>query len=71
MTATLKSAVKRKHRVYNKYVKRGRKPGDWEYVRSVRNETSPELPKPKISIFLTWIKVYLIQRTGPSPIGPL
>ena len=28
MTATLKSAIKRKHRVYNKYVKRGRKPDD-------------------------------------------
>ena len=26
MTATLKSAIKRKHRVYNKCVKRGRKP---------------------------------------------
>ena len=37
MTATLKSAIKRKHRVYNKFVKRGRKPDDWEYVCTVRN----------------------------------
>ena len=45
MTATLKSAIKRKHRVYNKYVKRGRKPDDWEYVRSVRHETSSKINK--------------------------
>ena len=45
MTATLKSAIKRKHRVYNKYAKRGRKPNDWEYVRKVRNETSSKITK--------------------------
>ena len=45
MTATLKSAMKRKHRVYNKYVKRGRKLNDWEYVRKVRNETSSKITK--------------------------
>ena len=38
MTATLKSVVKHKHSVYNKYVKRGRKPDDWEYVRKVLKE---------------------------------
>ena len=37
MTATLKSAIKHKHRVYNKYVKRGRKLDDWEYVCKVCN----------------------------------
>ena len=37
----------RKHRVYNKYVKRGRKPDDWEYVRKVRNETSSKITKAK------------------------
>ena len=47
MTATLKSAIKRKHRVYNKYVKRGRKPDDWEYVCKVRNETSSKITKAK------------------------
>ena len=29
----LKTAIKRKHRVYNKYVKRDRKPDEWEYVK--------------------------------------
>ena len=47
MTATLKSAIKRKDRVYNKYVKRGRKPDDRKYVRSVRNETSTKINKAK------------------------
>ena len=51
MTATLKSAIKRKHRVYNKYVKRGRKPDDWEYVRNVRNETSSKITRAKDEYF--------------------
>ena len=33
----IKTAIKRKHRVYSKYLKRGRKPEDWNVVR---NETS-------------------------------
>ena len=40
MTPEIKTAIKRKHRIYNKYVKRGRKPNEWEYVRLTRNETS-------------------------------
>ena len=51
MTATLKSAIKRKHRVYNKYINRGRKPDDWEYVRSVCNETSAKIDKAKDDYF--------------------
>ena len=51
MTATLKSAIKRKHRVYNKYVKRGRKPNDWEYVRKVHNETCSKITKAKDEYF--------------------
>ena len=51
MTAALNSAIKRKHRVYNKYVKRGRKPDDWEYVRTVRNETSSRITKAKDDYF--------------------
>ena len=47
MTAIPKSAIKRKHRFYKKYVKRGLKPDDWEYVRSVRNETSVKVNKAK------------------------
>ena len=37
ITPKLKTAIKCKHRVYNKYVKRGRRPDEWEYVRQVRN----------------------------------
>ena len=51
MTATLKSAIKRKHIVYNKYIKRGWKPDDWEYVQSVRNETSAKINKAKDDYF--------------------
>ena len=36
----IKTTVKHKHQVYNKYVKRGRKPEEWEHVRSVRNDIS-------------------------------
>ena len=39
ITCEIKTAVKRKHRVFNKYVKRGRKPEHWEYVKLVRNAT--------------------------------
>ena len=68
MTATLKSAIKHKHRVYNKYVKRGRKPDDSEYVRTVRNETSSKITKAKGDYFsnlgksqsdpMNWTKSY-------------
>ena len=51
MTATLKSAIKPKRRVYNKYVKRGRKPDDWEYVRTVYNETFSRITKAKDAYF--------------------
>ena len=51
MTATLKSAIKRKHRFYNEYIKHGRKPDDWEYVRSVRNKSSIKINTAKDDYF--------------------
>ena len=33
-------AIKRKYRVYRKYVKRGRKPEDWTRVKRVKNDTT-------------------------------
>ena len=51
ITPKLKTAIKRKHRVYNKYVKRGRKPDEWEYVRQVRNETSAMITNSKDNYF--------------------
>ena len=47
----IKTAIKRKHRVYNKYVRRGRKPEEWEYVRVTRNETSKIIPDAKETYF--------------------
>ena len=51
ITPKLKMAIKRKHRVYNKYVKRGRKPDEWEYVRQVRNDTSAMITNSKDNYF--------------------
>ena len=49
MTTSLKSAIKCKHGIYNKYVKRRRKPDVWEYVRTIHNQTFRKLLKPKMS----------------------
>ena len=51
MTATLKSSIKRKHRVYNKYVKCGWKPEHWEHAQSVCNEASTKINKAKDDYF--------------------
>ena len=56
MTTSLKSAIKRRHRVYNKYVKRGRKPDDWEYVRIIRNQTSSKIAQAKDEYFSSFGK---------------
>ena len=52
ITPQLKTVIKHKHRVYNKYVKRGRKPDDWDYVRQVRNETSAMITNTKDDYFV-------------------
>ena len=51
MTPSLKSAIKHKHRVYNKYFRRGCKPDDWEYVRTVCNQTSSKITQAKDEYF--------------------
>ena len=51
ITPEIKTAIKRKHRVYNKYVKRGRKPDEWEHVRMVRNKTSAMITNAKDNYF--------------------
>ena len=51
MTLSLKSAIKCKHRVYNKYAKRGRKPVDWEYVRTIHNQTSSKITQAEDEYF--------------------
>ena len=52
ITSETEAAIKRKHRVYNKYVRRGRKPEEWEYVRVTRNETSKIITDAKETILL-------------------
>ena len=51
ITPEIKTAIKGKHRVYNKYVRRGRKPEEWEYIRLTRNETSKILTDAKETYF--------------------
>ena len=40
ITDDVKKTVKRKHRVYRRYVKRGRKPEDWTRVKQVKNDAT-------------------------------
>ena len=51
ITPEIKTAIKRKHRVYNKYIRRRRKPEEWEYVRVTRNETSKIVTDAKETYF--------------------
>ena len=36
----VKKAIKRKHLVYRKYVKRGRKPDEWTRVEQIKTDTA-------------------------------
>ena len=47
----LKSAIKRKQKVYRNFCRRGRRPQDWTYVKSVRNETSKMILNAKEEYF--------------------
>ena len=40
ITREIKTAIKRKHRVYKKFNSRGRNPADWEIIRILRNEAT-------------------------------
>ena len=40
ITDEVKKAIKHKHRVYRKYVKRGRKPDDWMRVKQIKTDTA-------------------------------
>ena len=53
ITPAIKTAIKRKHRVYNKFAKRGHKPEEWEPVRMIRNETSRMITDAKENYFST------------------
>ena len=57
MTSKLKTATKRKHRVHNKYVKRGCKAEEWEHVKTLSQNTSQMITSAKEKILSqTWSK---------------
>ena len=43
----LKKAIKRKHCVYRKYVKRGQKPDDWMHVKQIKTDMAKMVTDPK------------------------
>ena len=47
ITNELKTGIKRKHRVFKKFLDRGRKQEDWNLVKEVRNETSKMITNAK------------------------
>ena len=51
ITKEVKTAIRRKHRIYNKYIKRGSKQEDWEQVRIVRNQTTHLIDDAKENYF--------------------
>jgi len=53
ITPELKTAIKRKHRVFRKYKDRGRRLEDWNLVKEVRNKTSRLITKAKENYFST------------------
>ena len=46
MKRELKTALKRKHRIYAKFVRRGRKQEDWDYVKRGVLRGGPNTPIP-------------------------
>ena len=52
MTSQLKTAIRREHRVYNKYVKRGCKAEEWEHVKTLSQNTFQMITIAKEKYFL-------------------
>ena len=51
ITKEVKTAIRRKHCIYNKYIKRGSEQEDWEQVMSVRNQTTHLIDDAKVKYF--------------------
>ena len=51
ITDDVKKAIKRKHRVYRRYVKRGRKPEDWTRVKHVKNDATKMITDAKTKYY--------------------
>ena len=56
MMSQLKTAIKRKHTVYNKYVKRGCKAEEWEHIKTVSQNTSQMITSAKENTFSNLVK---------------
>ena len=64
ITKEVKTAIRRKHRIYNKYIKRGSKQEDWEQVRTVRNQTTHLIDDAKENYFKSPSKKLTDPNTG-------
>ena len=51
MTPEVKTAIKRKHRVHKKYVARGRRDDELNYIKMIRNDTTHLIDRAKESYF--------------------
>ena len=51
LTKSLKTAIKRKHRVYRRYIRRGRKQEDWSLVRNLQFENSKKIAEAKNTFY--------------------
>ena len=64
MTQEIKTANKRKHRVYKKFNSRGRNPADWERIRILRNETTRLVDAAKDNYFKSLGRKLTDTKTG-------
>ena len=64
ITKEIKTAIRRKHRIYNKYIKRRSKQEDWEQVKIVRNQTTHLIDDAKENYFKSLGKKLTDLNTG-------
>ena len=69
ITKEIKTAIRRKHRIYNKYIKRGSKQEDWEQVRIVRNQITHLIDDAKEKYFKSLGKKLTDPNTGIKAYG--
>ena len=64
ITPQLKTAIKRKHRIYSKFVQNGRKQEDWNRVKNVQSETSRLIASAKNEYYANLGKMLSDPKTG-------
>ncbi len=52
ITQEVKRAIKRKHRVFRKFLRRGKKQQDWDYFKIVHNKTTKIIATAKETYFM-------------------